>query len=140
MGPGRRAGGGVPAGLRTARPDRGLARAQALRHRTRGGVGRARVGNVQRGARRALGPRDQGRRHRRRQPPPGAGPGVASSWSARRGGSVPADVAWAYPDPIPAAGRIRDHVAFHNEVVDIVVDGVKLEGPVTLFTGRPREG
>ncbi|WP_329423934.1 DUF427 domain-containing protein [Streptosporangium sp. NBC_01495] len=62
--------------------------------------------------------------------------GVASYWSAREDGSVPADVAWAYPDPIPAAERIRDHIAFYNEVVDIVVDGVRLERPVTFFSER----
>ncbi|MEV6986370.1 DUF427 domain-containing protein [Sphaerisporangium sp. NPDC051017] len=63
--------------------------------------------------------------------------GVASYRSLRDAGpAVPPDVAWAYPDPIPAAARIRDHVAFYNEAVDIIVDGVKLARPVTVFSER----
>jgi uncharacterized protein (DUF427 family) len=69
--------------------------------------------------------------------------GVASYWSfnagsdgAGDGGTVPPNIAWAYPDPIAAAAQIRDHVAFYNEAVDIVVDGVRLDRPVTFFTAR----
>jgi uncharacterized protein (DUF427 family) len=39
------------------------------------------------------------------------------------------DVAWSYPDPIPENPKIRDLVAFYNERVDIVVDGVPQERP-----------
>ncbi|WP_219467515.1 DUF427 domain-containing protein [Nonomuraea rhizosphaerae] len=60
--------------------------------------------------------------------------GVASYWSLRDGDAdVPADVAWAYPEPIPAAAAIKDHVAFCNEAVGLVVDGVKQYRPITLF-------
>ena len=39
-------------------------------------------------------------------------------------GEPPAeDVVWSYPEPIPAAAAIKDHLAFYNEVVDITVDG-----------------
>ncbi|MCW2876545.1 MAG: hypothetical protein JWQ95_645 [Sphaerisporangium sp.] len=63
--------------------------------------------------------------------------GIASYWSLRGGGdTVPPDVAWAYPDPIPASAQIKDHVAFYNEAVDIIVDGVKLDRPDTLFSKR----
>ncbi|MET8155958.1 DUF427 domain-containing protein [Sphaerisporangium sp. NPDC005289] len=62
--------------------------------------------------------------------------GIASYWSITRAGTAPPNVAWAYPDPIPAAAPIKDHVAFYNEAVDIVVDGVKTDRPVTLFTSR----
>ncbi|MCT9934446.1 DUF427 domain-containing protein [Planotetraspora sp. A-T 1434] len=66
--------------------------------------------------------------------------GEASYWSLREPvEGVPADVAWAYPDPIPAAAAIKDHVAFYNEVVDIVVDGVKEKRPATLFSKRLAE-
>jgi uncharacterized protein (DUF427 family) len=34
------------------------------------------------------------------------------------------DIAWLYPDPKPAVGEIRDHVAFYNDKVRITVDGV----------------
>ena len=48
------------------------------------------------------------------------------------------DVAWLYPDPLPDNAEIRGHVAFHNERVDIEVDGELLERPVTQWSGRPR--
>ncbi|MGW4965633.1 DUF427 domain-containing protein [Nonomuraea sp. NPDC004186] len=68
--------------------------------------------------------------------------GAASYWSLK-GGGAPPDVAWAYPDPIPAAAPIKGHVAFYNEAVDIVVDGVAQERPVTFFsaglTSRPAD-
>lgn len=54
-------------------------------------------------------------------------------WDAAVPGG-PADVAWSYSDPFPAVGRIKDHVAFYNEIVDIVVDGVALERPVSPFS------
>ncbi|GII32929.1 hypothetical protein Pmi06nite_63710 [Planotetraspora mira] len=63
--------------------------------------------------------------------------GIASYWSFRDvDAGVPADIAWAYPAPIPAAAQIKDHVAFYNEAVDIVVDGQKLDRPVTVFSGQ----
>ncbi len=49
---------------------------------------------------------------------------------------APADIAWAHPDPIPAAETIKNHVAFYNEFVDIIVDGVKEERPETVFSKR----
>ncbi|WP_040784485.1 DUF427 domain-containing protein [Rhodococcus ruber] len=39
------------------------------------------------------------------------------------------NVAWAYPDPIPAVAPIAGHVAFYNEKVDLVVDGVPVPRP-----------
>ncbi|WP_066363816.1 DUF427 domain-containing protein [Herbidospora mongoliensis] len=63
--------------------------------------------------------------------------GEASYWSLREPvEGVPADVAWAYHDPIPAAAGIKDHVAFYNEFVDIIVDGVKEDRPETVFSKR----
>lgn len=59
--------------------------------------------------------------------------GEARYWSVRGG---PDNVVWTYPDPIPAAAAIRNHVAFYNEVVDITVDGEPVERPVTVFTER----
>jgi uncharacterized protein (DUF427 family) len=50
--------------------------------------------------------------------------GIASYWSFRDGGVMP-DLAWAYPDPIPAVASIKDHVAFYGDDVSIVVDGMK---------------
>jgi hypothetical protein len=50
---------------------------------------------------------------------------------------VPA-YAFAGPDvsPVPAVGRIRDRVAFYNELVDIAVDGTAQERPVSVFSIR----
>ena len=47
-----------------------------------------------------------------------------------------ADVAWTYPEPLREAAEIRDRVAFFNERVDIVVDGERLERPVTPWSPR----
>jgi len=59
--------------------------------------------------------------------------GTAEYWSFPGG---PENVAWSYPDPVPAVGGIRGLIAFYNEVVDITVDGIALERPVTEFNRR----
>jgi uncharacterized protein (DUF427 family) len=66
--------------------------------------------------------------------------GTADYWSWSGGGEakVPANVAWSYPEPLPAAGAAAGHVAFYNEAVDIVVDGERSARPVTLFSERLR--
>ena len=55
-------------------------------------------------------------------------------WSARIGMTMHADLAWSYEFPdrqlLPIAGLI----AFYNERVDLVVDGERLERPVTHFS------
>lgn len=43
--------------------------------------------------------------------------GVASYWSVAGAGAAGQDVAWAYPDPKPAAAEITGHVAFWRGVV-----------------------
>ncbi|MFI6793019.1 DUF427 domain-containing protein [Nonomuraea sp. NPDC050383] len=63
--------------------------------------------------------------------------GLASYWSLKDGGAPP-DIAWSYPDPVPAASPIRGYVAFYNEAVDIVVDGVRQDRPVTPFSKGPK--
>jgi len=64
--------------------------------------------------------------------------GTAEDWSLTdAGGSgIPANVAWSYPDPLPAVATVKGHIAFYNEAVDILVDGERLERPVTQFTAR----
>lgn len=44
-----------------------------------------------------------------------------------------ADIAWAYGDPLPAVQAIAGRIAFFGERLDIEVDGVRLERPVTGF-------
>jgi uncharacterized protein (DUF427 family) len=46
------------------------------------------------------------------------------------------DVAWTYPRPLREAGEVTDRVAFFNEHVDVVVDGERLERPVTPWSRR----
>jgi len=54
-------------------------------------------------------------------------------WSAQVNGDRLEDVAWSYPAPIPEMPKIENLVAFFNEKVDIVVDGVPQERPVTRW-------
>lgn len=44
------------------------------------------------------------------------------------------DIAWTYPAPLDDALRVRDHVAFWNERVDLRVDGVLQRRPVTPWS------
>jgi uncharacterized protein (DUF427 family) len=60
--------------------------------------------------------------------------GTARYWSVRAGGELHRDVAWSYPDPIPECPRIAGLVAFFNERVDIVVDGVPQQRPFTPWS------
>ena len=43
---------------------------------------------------------------------------------------------WSYPEPRREVERIRDHLAFFNERVDIEVDGEPQERPVTQWSRR----
>jgi uncharacterized protein (DUF427 family) len=60
--------------------------------------------------------------------------GNARYWSVRAGENERTNIVWSYPSPITAAGPIKDHLAFYNEVVDIVVDGVPLARPESEFS------
>ena len=54
--------------------------------------------------------------------------GTARYWSFT-GTPRAENVAWSYPDPLPAVAPIAGHVAFYNEAVDLVVDGVPVARP-----------
>jgi uncharacterized protein (DUF427 family) len=58
--------------------------------------------------------------------------GVASYRSSR----TEEDVAWFYPDPRRDAERVRDHICFFNERVDLYVDGELQERPETQWSPR----
>ena len=60
--------------------------------------------------------------------------GEAVYWSVRAGDQLHEDIVWSYPAPIMEAPKIENLVAFYNEKVDIVVDGVQLERPVTKWS------
>jgi uncharacterized protein (DUF427 family) len=53
--------------------------------------------------------------------------GTARYWSVRIGDAVHPDIAWAYDTPLPESERIAGLIAFYNERVDLVVDGVHLQ-------------
>lgn len=55
-------------------------------------------------------------------------------WSWAGPGDAPANVAWSYPDPLPAVREIKGLIAFYNEAVDIILDGERLERPVSPFS------
>jgi uncharacterized protein (DUF427 family) len=46
------------------------------------------------------------------------------------------DIAWTYREPLREAAEVTDRIAFFNERVDIVVDGVRTERPVTPWSRR----
>ena len=47
-----------------------------------------------------------------------------------------ANVAWSYSSPAPAVGAVAGRIAFYNELVDLTVDGVRLERPESVFSRR----
>ena len=60
--------------------------------------------------------------------------GFARYWSVDTGTSVAKDVVWSYPTPLPESERVAGLVCFYNEKVDLFVDGVKQERPVSPFS------
>ncbi len=61
--------------------------------------------------------------------------GVTSAyWSVRTGERVHPDLAWTYDFPTAPLLPVAGLVAFYNEQVDVVVDGERLERPVTHFS------
>lgn len=59
--------------------------------------------------------------------------GIARHWSADLGDG-PLDVAWSYPTPIPEIPKIAELVAFYDERVDVIIDGVAQERPTTAWS------
>jgi uncharacterized protein (DUF427 family) len=59
---------------------------------------------------------------------------TSAYWSVDTGGSVEPDLAWAYDFPTRQLLPIAGLVAFYNEKVDLTVDGVLLDRPVTTFS------
>ena len=55
-------------------------------------------------------------------------------WSVRAGGTLHDDLAWTYRYPLPAVAAIAGLVAFYNEKLDVIVDGVALARPTTHFS------
>jgi uncharacterized protein (DUF427 family) len=62
--------------------------------------------------------------------------GHAEAYWTMPGAKDADNVAWSYADPLPAVARIKDRIAFYNELVDITVDGVLQERPESVFSKR----
>jgi uncharacterized protein (DUF427 family) len=63
--------------------------------------------------------------------------GQASYWSATIGSRVFPDIAWTYENPLHDAMRVRGLIAFFGERIDVVLDGNRLERPVTPWSAGP---
>ena len=59
--------------------------------------------------------------------------GVASYYSVEVGGQRVEDLVWYYPEPIPEAAKIKGHLCYFNEKVDLEVDGEEQERPMTQW-------
>lgn len=60
--------------------------------------------------------------------------GTAHHFHARVDGDLVEDAAWVYPWPEPGLGELQDRICFYDERVDLVVDGERLETPVTPWS------
>lgn len=60
--------------------------------------------------------------------------GTASYYSVEAGGERADDLVWYYPEPIAAVQKIRDHLCFFNEKVDLEVDGETQGRPETQWS------
>jgi len=60
--------------------------------------------------------------------------GDAIYWSLKVGATTYPDFVWSYPRPIPEIPKIENLLSFYNEKVDLYVDGVKQERPVSPFS------
>jgi uncharacterized protein (DUF427 family) len=60
--------------------------------------------------------------------------GRAAWWSVEAAGRRHADIGWTYQETLPETVALRDHVAFWDERVDVIVDGVPRERPTTAVS------
>lgn len=60
--------------------------------------------------------------------------GQAAYWSVDTTRGTHADLAWTYERPLHDASDVRGLVAFFNERLDVVLDGVRLDRPVTPWS------
>jgi uncharacterized protein (DUF427 family) len=58
--------------------------------------------------------------------------GQASYWSLE----TDDDIAWSYPEPLREAAEVKNRIAFFNERIDLIVNGTRLERPITPWSRR----
>ena len=63
--------------------------------------------------------------------------GQASYWSAAIDGHQLSDLAWTYQNPLHDAALVRGLIAFFDERIDVILDGQRLERPITPWSARP---
>ena len=59
--------------------------------------------------------------------------GRAQTWSVTADDAVHSDLAWGYPAPLPESQKVAGLIAFYNEKVDILIDGIPQDRPKTKF-------
>jgi uncharacterized protein (DUF427 family) len=60
--------------------------------------------------------------------------GTAAYYSVEAGRGRAEDLVWYYSEPLPEVGKIRGHLCFFNEKVDLEVDGEEQERPRTQWS------
>jgi uncharacterized protein (DUF427 family) len=60
--------------------------------------------------------------------------GDATYWSLKVGEKTYPDFVWTYLHPLPEIPKIENLLCFYNEKVDLYVDGVRQERPVSPFS------
>jgi uncharacterized protein (DUF427 family) len=60
--------------------------------------------------------------------------GTAEYWSIDVNGRSHPDLAWSYKAPFAESQKIAGLIAFYNEKVALIVDGVRLDRPQTKFS------
>ena len=65
--------------------------------------------------------------------------GIAAYFSTSDGRPEGHDIAWTYRRPLDDALRVRDHLAFWNERIDLRVDGELQRRPVTPWSPRAEQ-
>ena len=66
--------------------------------------------------------------------------GTASYWSVEVDDDLVEDLVWTYTTPLPESVKLAGLACFYNERVDIYVDGVLQDRPVTVFWPPPSLG
>jgi uncharacterized protein (DUF427 family) len=62
--------------------------------------------------------------------------GQASYWSAGAGDHSLTDIAWTYTEPLHDAAEVRGLIAFFDERIDVILDGQRLDRPITPWSSR----
>ena len=62
---------------------------------------------------------------------------IVPSYAVPAGDRVVPDLGWTYQQPLHDATQVRGLIAFFNERLDVIVDGERLEQPITPWSAEP---